>query len=460
MIEMNMAIWSDWFYLIKILLPRLFVVLIVAFISIRFKWFRRAMQQAAFKWRYRFILIGVFGSFASVGTLVGIHIDPHNINLANCLADTTLTKLDHNQAVVGFRDTFALIAGLVGGGWVGFGAGLLAGIVRLVFGGYASIPSSLATVLLGVFAGSIRHFRPQWANNTTGIFGVALVGTLLQRAILLMMVKPYDEALLLAWKIGVPVGVVNIAGCVLFLWIMSDLDRDRLENEAEDARLLALQSQVECDRHEQLAQQSELRALRAQVDPHFLNNTLNDLKALIRVDPDKARRYVIELAVFFNYTREFSGRNTISLREEQEQLRRYFTLQRLSLESKLEEGVDIPSHLDQMQIPPGCLITLVENALKHAFKGKAPPYRLVISAAETDANLMLRVSDNGSGICPERLALLGKSSVQSASKGGGVALYQLAQSLMLEFGHAAELNVESTLNLGTVVQLTLPKRSI
>jgi LytS/YehU family sensor histidine kinase len=42
---------------------------------------------------------------------------------------------------------------------------------------------------------------------------------------------------------------------MLFFWIMRDLDRDRLENEAQEARLLALQA--------------ELRALRAQVDPHF-----------------------------------------------------------------------------------------------------------------------------------------------------------------------------------------------
>ncbi len=348
----DMSIWSEWFYLTKILLPRLFVVLMVAFISIRFKWFRRAIQQAESKWQCRFILTGVFGLFAIFGTLHGVPIDPHHIDPSGCLAKTTLVKLDHNQAIVGFRDTFALVAGLVGGRWVGLGTGLLAGGVRLIFGGYASIPSSLATVLLGLFAGVVKNFRPQWAKNTWGILGTALIGTLLQRAILMLMVVPRDEAILLAWKIGVPVGLVNIAGCVLFLWIMRDLDRDRLENEAEDARLLALQAQVERDRQEQLAQQAELRALRAQVDPHFLNNTLNDLKALIRIEPDKARRYVVELANFFNYTREFAACNTISLQQELEQLQRYLDMQRLFLGDKLQEIIDVPTHLKQMQDCP------------------------------------------------------------------------------------------------------------
>ncbi|MEQ1636187.1 MAG: histidine kinase, partial [Methylococcales bacterium] len=339
------------------------------------------------------------------------------------------------------------------------GTGLLAGGGRIFFGGFAGIPSSVATVLLGAFAGVVRYYFPQWIKNTWGVFGVALIGTLFQRLVLVLMVTPHDEAVLLAWKIGVPVGVVNIAGCVLFFWLMSDLDRERLENAAEEARLLALQAQVERDRQGQLAQQSELRALRAQVDPHFLNNTLNDLTALIRLDANKARRYVAGLADFFNYTREFAGHNSISLQQELEQLQRYLTLQRLSLGDKLQESVEVPPNLLSLQVLPGCLLTLAENALKHAFKGMSAPYKLHIVAREVAENLMLSVQDNGNGIVPERLALLGKNPVHSSNKSGGVALYNLAQSLMLEFGETAKLDIQCNHANGTVVSLTQPKRS-
>ncbi|MEQ1637191.1 MAG: LytS/YhcK type 5TM receptor domain-containing protein, partial [Methylococcales bacterium] len=122
----DVPIWSDWFYLIKMLLPRLFVVLMVAFISIRFQWVRRSIQLVDSNWRYRFTLICVFGLFAVSGTLGGVPIDPHHLDVTGCLSTTTLTTLNKNQAIVGFRDTFALLAGLVGGWWVGLGTGLLA----------------------------------------------------------------------------------------------------------------------------------------------------------------------------------------------------------------------------------------------------------------------------------------------------------------------------------------------
>ncbi|NOT83785.1 MAG: histidine kinase, partial [Methylococcaceae bacterium] len=341
---------------------------------------------------------------------------------------------------------------------VGLGVGLLAGIERYFLGGFVAESSALATVLLGLYAGTMLYFRPQWTKSALSLFGVVVVGTVLKYILMLSMVQPLNDAIELVKAISIPTTVLNISGCVLFIWLMSDLDRDRLENEAEEARLLALQAEVERDRQGQLAQQSELRALRAQVDPHFLNNTLNDLIELIFDYPEKARLYVGKLADFFNYTREFAGRNTISLQQELEQLQRYLDLQRLGLEDKLQENIDIPPDLWLLQVLPGCLLILVENALKHAFKGQAAPYNLKIYAVEKDTNLILSVRDNGIGVAPERLAKLGKTPVQSLNKGGGVALYHLGQSLVLEFGEAAKMNIECN-DKGTIVSLIQPTRS-
>ena len=122
---------------------------------------------------------------------------------------------------------------------------------------------------------------------------------------------------------------------------MRDLDRDRLESEARDARLLIVQA--------------ELRALRAQVDPHFLNNSLNDLKSLIRIDPEQARNYVVKLAEFFNSTRRFAGTDTICLADEVLQLRRFLDLQRLGLGDRLQDTINIPIDFLSIHVLPGCL---------------------------------------------------------------------------------------------------------
>ncbi|NOT13591.1 MAG: histidine kinase [Methylococcaceae bacterium] len=426
------------------LLQRFFVVVVAAFISIRFEWLRQALRGAELKWRYRVPAIFVFGLLAIIGTHSGIPIDVHEDWWVIDLSAEMPAKLGETQAIVGFRDTMTLVAGLIGGPWVGFGTGLLAGTERYQLGGLAASASGLATLLLGLFAGGIRSFQPHWVATVKGVFWVAVTGTLLHRLMILILVQPYSDALALSWQVVVPVGIVNTLGCVLFFWIMRDLDRDRLETEAHEARLLAVQA--------------ELRALRAQVDPHFLNNVLNDLKSLIRRDPGKARDYVVQLADFFKYTRLFAGLNTISLAQELAQLQRYLALQRLGLEDKLQDSFAIAEELLACQVIPGCLLTLVENALKHGFKGRPAPYQLAVSARSEGANLLLQVTDNGRGMVSERMTELGKSPVQSENEGGGVALHQLLQSLQLVFVDSVELSFDSVVDQGTVALLKHPKK--
>ena len=440
----DMSIGLHWFYVIMQLLPRLFVVVVAAFIAIRFEWLRQALRGTELQWRYCVPAILVFAMLAITGTHSGIPIDIHQGLQAIDLTTEMPEKLGETQAIVGFRDTMTLVSGLIGGPWVGLGTGLLAGAERYQLGGFAAVASGLATALLGFFAGCIRYFRPNWIDKVSGVFWVAVTGTLLHRLLILILVQPYSDALALSWEAVGPVFIVNCLGCVLFFWIMRDLDRDRLENEIHEARLLVLQA--------------ELRALKAQVDPHFLNNTLNDLQSLIRRDPDKARRYVRQLADFFNYTREFAGHNTISLAQELAQLQRYLALQILGLGDKLQISIHVADDLMDFQVLPGCLLTLTENALKHGFKGRKAPYQLLISAETEGANLLLKVIDNGRGIASERLTELGLRPVQSKNKGGGVALHQLLQSLRLVFGEHVELSFDSVIGGGTVAMLRQVKR--
>lgn len=140
-------------------------------------------------------------------------------------------------------------------------------------------------------------------------------------------------------------------------------------------------------------------------------------------------------------------------------MQRYLALQRLGLGDKLQDSVDVAEELLTLQVLPGCLLTLVENALKHGFKGRPAPYQLAVSAYTEGAQLFLQVTDNGKGIASERLADLGQRPVQSDNKGGGVALHQLLQSLRLVFGEHVELSFDSVIGCGTVAMLRQEKRS-
>jgi LytS/YehU family sensor histidine kinase len=449
------------------ILQRSCIVIVAAFISLRFIRVRQVVRGAELKWRYRIPAILIFGSLAIAGTHNGVIIDVSEGWGAADLSTKWPTRLRPTQGIVGFRDTMTLMAGFIGGPWVGFGAGFMAGAERNFLGGLAGMPSFFATLTLGIYAGLIRRFRPNWIATAPGIIFWTVTGTVLHRGILLCLIRPFSSALLFAENVFIPVLVVNSFGCLLFFWVFRDLDREDLEKEVQEGRLLKIESELHRDRLEQEAQaaqflqvQAELRALHAQVDPHFLNNTLNDLPQLILEYPDKAIFYVEQLAEFFNYTREFAELNSITLQQELDQLNRYLELQKLGLGDKLQVKISVTPFLMASKVVAGCLLTLVENALKHGFEGRQAPYNLTITALITDNCLQLQVTDNGHGIQDERLQELGKRPVKSKKKGGGVALHQLLQTLKLTFGEAnVGLNIHSVPSISTVISLIHPIRS-
>ncbi len=436
----NLALLLHWLDYTSRLAPKVCMVVVAAFVCIRLRWVRDALRGAESSWFHRCMMMLAFGGLAILATHSGIVV---TIGQGVKVTGWPATGLRENQALVGFRDTMVMAAGLLGGPWVGLGAGLMAGYERYGLGGFASLSSGVATVMLGVLAGWARQRWPHGATTTKGAFIVALVGTVLHRLIILHLSKPENLAIVLGLNIVIPVAVVNCVGCVLFIWVMRDLDRDILEAEVREAQLMK--------------QEAELRTLRIQVEPHFLNNTFNAIRSLIRRDPNLAREYVVKLADFFDSTRRFASANTITLREELEQLGRYLDFQQLRFGEKFQyQPAEIPPALLDCHIPPLSLLTLAENSLVHGRVGRAEGFMLKLEA-ENRGNCwaVLRVADNGGGIAPERLAKLGKEPVESTNS-NGVALCHLVKSLELAFHGHASLVITSEPGIGTEVVLTLP----
>lgn len=421
-----------WFSAIQALLPQLFAVIIVWLVALRMKYFRRAIQQVHTKKRYKFMMMLLFGLFAIYGTHKGIPVNLFNIGYLE-IPSHVPESLSQWQAIITFRDTWVFVAGFQGGLWVGLGAGLIAGIERYFLGGFAAGGTALATIMLGLYSGAIFHYRPQWTKTAPQLLTVVLMGTVFMHLILLLTVKPIADALLLIKLVSIPTTVLSIAGCVLFIWLMSDLDRDH---------------------QAQLLQQAELRVLRAQIDPHFLNNTLNDITGIIESNPVEGVHYVCELAEFFNHTREYAMLNTINLELELEQLQRFLSFKRLSYGDRLQVDFKVPQALFFTPVLSGCLLTIVENSLKHAFQGKLPPYQLFIRAEKQGENLMLSVRDNGRGFSTDLFNQLGNRPINAKHNGGGVALFQLKQRLYLIFEDKADLSFSNA--DGAVIRLIHP----
>lgn len=434
---LDIDILIHWFSNTIELLQRVCVVVMAAYVSMRVTALRRALSGPHKHWKYGLITAIFFGFLAIIGTHSGRVVDVHQGGTIINWTSELSFSLQQSFAIIGFRDLMVLTAGMFGGPWVGLGAGLLAGSERYVLGGFAGSVSAIATVLQGLGAGLSRQFWPHWTTTATGILVISLLGTALQKLLLFNFVQPHADAVALVRETVFPVMVVNSLGCLLFLVVMKDLERDRLKIQA---------------------QRAELRALHAQVEPHFLNNTLNAINTLIGIEPKTASEYVVKLARFLDNTRLTASANSITLEQELSQLKQYLDFQDLRFPDKFNFHEDVPASLLACRIPPRCLQTLVENALVYGMPGQKETLEITIKGVDCGATMQLSVLDNGNGIVPERLQELGKRPVQS-ERGNGSALHQMNQSLNLAFNGYARLEIHSQLGKGASVLLSLPKRS-
>ena len=115
--------------------------------------------------------------------------------------------------------------------------------------------------------------------------------------------------------------------------------------------------------HENLEQQLEY--LRYQINPHFFMNTLNNIHALVDIDPEKAKGTILELSKLMRFVLYEGNKQGVSLTNEIDFIRHYIALMQLRYTDKVRIDIDLPIEVPDRQIPPLILITFIENAFKH-----------------------------------------------------------------------------------------------
>ena len=110
----------------------------------------------------------------------------------------------------------------------------------------------------------------------------------------------------------------------------------------------------------------QLEYLKFQINPHFFMNTLNNIHALIDIDPEQAKGSIIMLSKMMRYILYEGNKSTIPLQREIDFINTYISLMRMRYTDKVTISIDMPKDtVDGMEIPPLLLITFVENAFKH-----------------------------------------------------------------------------------------------
>lgn len=210
--------------LLPVMLERAGILIIVAFLLSRLKSFRRIIDHEHVM-KEKIILITIFGVFEIISNYTGIEIHHRSIS-----EEWHIGGLSGSSAIANTRIMGVAIGGLLGGPVVGLGAGLIAGLHRLSFGGYTSIACGISTILAGIITGLLgKRFNIREKNAHLKAVIIGILMECVQMGIILLIAKPFGSALELVKIIAFPMITVNGFGTFIFMLIIQTilLEEDR-----------------------------------------------------------------------------------------------------------------------------------------------------------------------------------------------------------------------------------------
>jgi hypothetical protein len=164
--------------------------------------------------------------------------------------------------------------------------------------------------------------------------------------------------------------------------------------------------------------ESELKNLRSQLNPHFLFNSLNSIRALVDIEPAKAKVSITTLSNLLRRSLLLGKENLVQLEDELEIAKNYLELEKVRFEERLQVEWSLDESLNNFNVPPFTLQMMVENAIKHGISNLKDGGEVRVVTMQTNDQVKVQVMNSGS-----------LSSVSDL----GVGIKNIEQRLKLQF---------------------------
>ncbi|HEY8658212.1 MAG TPA: histidine kinase [Hanamia sp.] len=139
----------------------------------------------------------------------------------------------------------------------------------------------------------------------------------------------------------------------------------------------------------------ELKTIKSHINPHFIFNSLNSIRALVEENPKRARTAITELSNILRSSLQVEKMETVPLQKELDIVKDYLALEQMRFEERLKVEMDIDEDTLGQPVPPMMLQTLVENAIKHGISKRINGGVIKIISRFTDNNFELIVQNTG-----------------------------------------------------------------
>lgn len=200
----------------------------------------------------------------------------------------------------------------------------------------------------------------------------------------------------------------------------------------------------------------ELRQLQNQINPHFIYNTLESIHMMAELNDDEETSIMAEYfgtIIRYSMNRKI---NTVKLKEEINIIDNYIYLQKIRFDQLFVIENLITEDILECEIIKMIIQPLIENAIYHGLSECSSNGKIIIQGQKIGNELLLTISDNGTGINSKTLKDLNDYINDKNSKFKGIALRNINRRLKLNYGNQYGLEIFSVLGHGTSMVLTLP----
>lgn len=310
---------------------------------------------------------------------------------------------------------------------------------------------------LPLFTLAVLYYRylyktRQWNQFNTGknilvVIGYSLVSGLIVASLMLGLVTPFFwsdvEAIVVKHNISMTTIMTQLVitnwfqtqlfvGSWIFIYISiatrqlikaTELTNLRLQNSLKEAQLANLTNQL---------------------NPHFLFNTLNNIKFTVRKDPLKSEKMITDLSDILRYSLESNKHEKVQICDELEIVKRYIDIIKVQMEDRLDFEIYVPESLYSHLIPPMILQLLIENAIKHGVDNIRHGGKVQLIAEAVLKQISFKIIND----IPNTDA----ANIRST----GIGLVNIEQRLKLLYGNNAAINITNK-DQQFIVMLTLPQ---
>jgi two-component system, LytTR family, sensor kinase len=234
------------------------------------------------------------------------------------------------------------------------------------------------------------------------------------------------------------VGTINLSS-VIFLWSLIYFAFHYFENYKK--------AEIESLIWENAVKEFELRTLRSQLNPHFMFNALNSIRALIQEDPANAQTAVTKLSNILRYSLKIERTETVHLEEEMQTVADYLALEKIRFEERLKYNIKVDPKSERIEIPPMMIQTLVENGIKHGISGRTNGGSIAIQSQVIDSRLHITIRNTG------------QINSEALKTSTGFGINNTKHRLSLLYGEKASFSISNMENEEVLTELIIPINS-